>query len=105
MKKIVLLLTFIAFFIPLAVAAEGTSISLLSPPIVVVGNEFYVDVTAQNLISFSAANYSIHYNPSLFEIEEMYNGSIDGTDIPLIYSVNNDTGICRVVQNAGLQGI
>ena len=106
MKKMLLFLALFAFLLPVIVeGGADTSVSISAPSLVVTGNEFYVSVMAQNLKNFDAADYSIYYDPSILQIEEVYNGSINGTEIPVNYSIDASNGICKIVQYMGLNGI
>jgi len=108
MKKISLLIAFaLSIALPLipALASEDTVVSISCPSVVLTGSEFYVDVTVSNLSDFNSADYTVHYNTSLFELEGVFDGSINGTAIPLNYSSNNSSGVCRIVQHVGLQAI
>ena len=105
MKKLVLMFALLLLIPQYAASSQEASVSISAPSTISPGSEFYVYVEAENLTDFNAADYSIIYNSSIFEVNAVYNGSIGGVAIPVNFSVNNTTGICRVVQHIGTDGI
>ena len=105
MKKLVLMFALLLLIPQYAASSQEASVSISAPSTISPGSEFYVYVEAENLTDFNAADYSIIYNSSIFEVNAVYNGSIEGVAIPVNFSVNNTTGICRVVQHIGTDGI
>jgi len=105
MKRLVLLLVIILLIPQYATSYQEVYVSLHALSIVSPGNEFYVDVEVENITDFNAADYVITYNSSIFEIKEIYNGSIGGMSIPVNFSINNTEGICRIVQHMGVSGV
>jgi len=105
MKKILFILALFLLMLPMAKGNVNTSVSISCTSPVAVGDEVYVYVMAQNLKNFDSADYFISYNSSILRAEEVYNGSINGEEIPTSYSINNTAGICRIVSHMGLNGI
>ncbi|MBC7080659.1 MAG: tandem-95 repeat protein [Thermoplasmatales archaeon] len=81
MKKIIFLAL---LFIP--ILARGY-VFISAPPVVLVEDSFFIYVNVENVGWFNSADYSIFYNSSIFMFESLENGSINGTEIPCIYSL------------------
>ncbi|MEM2388529.1 MAG: Ig-like domain-containing protein, partial [Candidatus Thermoplasmatota archaeon] len=97
MKKIVFLL---ALFIP--ILAKG-NVFIEAPSVILVEENFYLYVNIQDVEMFNSADYSIFYNSSIFMIESLENGNIDGTEIPCIYSIKD--GEIKIVSNLSLSAV
>ncbi|MBC7128185.1 MAG: tandem-95 repeat protein [Thermoplasmatales archaeon] len=94
MKKLVILAL---LFIP--IIARG-DVFIDAPSVVLVENNFYLYVNVENVEMFNSADYSIFYNSSIFAVEAVENGNINGSEINCNYSIKD--GECKIVSDASL---
>ncbi len=92
MKKTIFVFTALIFIASFTIASE---VHLSSPSIVKTGEEFSIYIAASNLQNFYSADLIVRYNSSAMSISGIYNGSINGTEIAVNYSL--DDGACRIV--------
>ncbi len=78
-----------------ATAGDSATVALAAPSMAVTGRSVTVTVNVSGLEHFNAANYSIGYDPALFELDMVAPGSVDETTIPV--SFNNQDGTLRLV--------
>ncbi|HEC75983.1 MAG TPA: PKD domain-containing protein, partial [Thermoplasmatales archaeon] len=103
MRRILLIILALSAF-ALVGGVSATSVYISSPPIVAAGKDFFANVTICNVTNFNSADCTIYYNSSIIQIEEIYAGVINGTEINLNYSIND--GICRLFNDVqGIEGV
>ena len=103
---LVLLLTLT--FLPLLALAAATTVSLDAPAEVTPGADFVARVNISQVENFDSCNYDLSYDPSVIKVTNVSNGSIDGTEIPVVWGFipPGEQGTIRVIQNLpGVTGV
>ena len=80
-----------------SIALAETEITIDASSIFLINEENEVYILAKNLTQFNAGDYTIHFNNSLLDIVSIYNGSVNGVDIPVSYAIKN--GSIKIINN------
>jgi len=84
-----------------------TTVMVVAPATVAPGADFTVSINISQLQNFDAGNYDVSYNPAVLRLDNVTNGQIGTTLIPVsMWSSNATAGIAHIVQNVpGVSGV
>jgi len=107
-RKLVLLiicLNLVIYWSPL-VKGNEVGIELHGPKELEVGSTFNISVDVTNISYFDAANFDIIFNPDYITVNNVFNGNINDTEIPVSMWNIIDENKLRVILNLpGIEGV
>ncbi len=88
-----------------ASASDGVQVSLDASAEAAANSNFTATVAISQVEDFDACNYDVSFDPSVLRLDNVTDGNIGGTVIPVGIWTENVTGTYRVIQNIpGLNG-
>ncbi len=92
--------------VTLTYGATATEISLSLPDKVAPGGTFTATINVSRVDNFDACNYDVSFDPAVLILENVTNGQLGSSQIPVDTWIKINAGTARIVQNVpGVAGV